>query len=141
MVGGNHPPQPEEPVMTQQTVRRPDTEIARQHSSPQQPNRHLWLLAVLLSMAVAGIVGVAVTAHLTGPATTTHSVYNEPNPNAREGRVPTTSVDPNPNSREGRVSTATSVDPNANAREGRVPTATSVDPNPNAREGRVPGNG
>jgi len=107
--------------MTLQTDRQRDTETTHQHTSGRAPNRYMWLFAVLLAMAVAGIVGVAVTAHLTGPATTKTTVYHEPNPNTREGRVPA------------------SIDPNANTREDRGPA--SVDPNANTREDRVSGNG
>ena len=89
--------------MTQQTDRRPDTEISSQHRGARQPNRYRWLLVVLLAMAIAGIVGVAVTSDMTAPPTTP-TVSHEPNANTREGRVPTpTSVEPNANTREGRV--------------------------------------
>jgi hypothetical protein len=86
---------------------------------------HSWCThAIVLAMLAAAVAGVALAAQLTSPATHTQTVYQEPNANDREGRVPT----------------PTAVAPNANAREGRVPTPTAIEPNANAREGRVASN-
>jgi hypothetical protein len=112
--------------MTAQTELRPDIEISRKPGSnkisrepgdTRKPHRVLWLIVLLITMAVAGVVGVAVAAHVTDPPAPTRVVYPEPNANSREGRVP---GPPNANSREGRVPTSAAQEPNANDREGRV---------------------
>ena len=71
--------------MTTQLGRTPKTTAP---SSVRRARRWLWLAALLVAMAAAAIVGVAVAAHVTRPATDTWTVYNEPNANTREGRVP-----------------------------------------------------
>ncbi|HEY7009234.1 MAG TPA: hypothetical protein VH395_09850 [Jatrophihabitantaceae bacterium] len=82
------------------------------------------MIAILVAMAVAALAGVAVATSLTSPATHAQTVYQEPNANTREGRVPAPAqVEPNANIREGRVPTSAQVEPNANFREGRVPSA------------------
>ncbi len=111
--------------MTVQTCHRPDTDSTRQPSNVRRPNRVWWLLALLAAMAAAAVVGVAIAAQLTSPATHTQTVYQEPNANDREDRV----------------TAPTAVEPNANIREGRLPTPTDLEPNANIREGRVSGNG
>jgi hypothetical protein len=109
--------------MTVQTSRRPDTETHAEQRRASLPRRVVWLLALLVAMAVAAVVGVAVAAHLTSPATVAPTVYHEPNANTREGRVPApTFTEPNASTREGRVPAPTYVEPNANTREGRDPT-------------------
>jgi hypothetical protein len=112
--------------MTAQTELRPDIEISRNPGSNEisrkpgdtrRPYRVLWLIVLLITMAVAGVVGVAVAAHVTDPPAPTRVVYPEPNANFREGRV---AGPPNANDREGRVPTSAAQEPNANDREGRV---------------------
>jgi hypothetical protein len=111
--------------MTLQTDHRPDTDISVGRSSIRQSHRILWLLAVFLAVAIAGVAGVAVAAHLTRPAATNPIIYQAPNANTREGRVPSTPVQaPNANTREGRVPSTPVQAPNANTREGRVPANT-----------------
>jgi hypothetical protein len=99
--------------MTAQTELRPDIEISRKPGSKisrepgdtRKPHRVLWLIVLLITMAVAGAVGVAVAAHVTDPPAPTRVVFAEPNANSREGRVPTSAAqEPNANDREGRVS-------------------------------------
>jgi hypothetical protein len=97
------------------------TEIGRESGGARKPRRVLWLIVLLIAMAVAGVVGVVVAAHVTDPPAPTRVVYPEPNANDREGRVPTT--------------TDAAHEPSANDREGRVPT-TAQEPNANTREGR-----
>ena len=113
--------------MTAQTELRPDIEssrkpgsnkISREPGGARKPHRVLWLIVLLIAVAVAGVVGVAVAAHVTDPPTPTRVVYPEPNANSREGRVPR--PPPNANDREGRAPTAAAQEPNANDREGRV---------------------
>ena len=62
--------------MTAQTELRPDIEIGRKPGSnkisrepggTRKPHRVLWLIVLLIAMAVAGVVGVAVAAHVTDP--------------------------------------------------------------------------
>jgi hypothetical protein len=105
--------------MTAQLTRTPDTKAP---GSVRQARRWLWLAALLAAMAAAAVVGVAVTAQVTRPAPDTGIVYQEPNANTREGRVPTYQ-EPNANTREGRVPAPTVGEPNANTREDRVPTS------------------
>jgi hypothetical protein len=100
--------------MTTQLTRTPDTDSP---GSIRRARRWLWLAALLVAMAAAAIVGVAVAAQVTRPPTDAGVVYQEPNANTREGRVPSYQ-EPNANTREGRVSTYQ--EPNANTREGRV---------------------
>jgi hypothetical protein len=112
--------------MTAQTDLRPETEISRKPGSnkisrkpggARKPHRVLWLIVLLITMAVAGVAGVAVATNVTDPPAPTRVVYPEPNANSREGRVP---GPPNANDREGRVPTSAAQEPNANDREGRV---------------------
>jgi hypothetical protein len=105
--------------MTVQITRSPDTESP---ATVQRTRRWLWLAALLVAMAAAAVVGVAVAANVTRPAPDTGVVYQEPNANTREGRVPTYQ-EPNANTREGRVPVPAYQEPNANTREGRVPTS------------------
>ena len=114
--------------MTAQTDLRPETEhdrkpgsteISRESGGARKPRRVLWLIVLLIAMAVAGVVGVTVAAHVTDPPAPARVVYLEPNANSREGRVPATQ-EPNANEREGRVPTTAAPEPNANDREGRV---------------------
>jgi hypothetical protein len=112
--------------MTAQTELRPETDhdrkpgsnkISRKPGDTRRPYRVLWLIVLLITMAVAGVVGVAVAAHVTDPPAPTRVVYPEPNANSREGRV---AGPPNANDREGRVPPTAAQEPNANEREGRV---------------------
>jgi hypothetical protein len=124
--------------MTVQADLRPDTEISRKPGGTRKPLRALWLIVLLMAMALAGVVGVVVAAHVTDPPAPTRVVYPEPNANSREGRVAATATQqPNANEREGRVPATATQQPNANDREGRVPTTTTQQPNANDREGRV----
>jgi hypothetical protein len=88
--------------MTAQLTCTPET---RAPNSVRRARRWLWLAALLVAMATAAVVGVAVAAQVTRPAPDTWTVYNEPNANTREGRVPTYE-EPNANTREGRVPTS-----------------------------------
>ena len=114
--------------MTAQTDLRPETEndrkpgsteISREPGGARKPHRVLWLIVLLIAMAVAGVVGVDVAAHVTDPPAPDSGRLPEPNANAREGRVPATQ-EPNANEREGRVPATATQEPNANTREGRV---------------------
>jgi hypothetical protein len=103
--------------MTAQLTRTPETKAP---GSIRQARRWVWLGALLVAMATAAVAGVAVTAQVTRPAPDTWTVYQEPNANTREGRVPTYQ-EPNANTREDRVPVPTYQEPNANTREDRVP--------------------
>ena len=118
------------------------TEISRESGGARKPRRVLWLIVLLIAMAVAGVVGVVVAAHVTDPPAPTRVVYPEPNANDREGRVPitTTAHEPNANAREGRVTTTAAQEPNANEPKGRVAATATQEPNANTREGRVSDN-
>jgi hypothetical protein len=120
-VGGNHPPQPEEQTMTLQTHLRPDTQRTRPRRRAGRSRRIWWALAFLVAIVAATLGGLAIAAQLTNPPSSPRIVYQEPNANTREGRVPAYQ------------------EPNANTREGRVPAY--QEPNANTREGRVPANG
>jgi len=103
--------------MTTQLTRTHDTEPP---TAAPRTRRWLWLAALLVAMAAAAVVGVAVTAQMTSPPSSPRIVYQEPNANTREDRVPAYQ-EPNANTREDRVSIQTYHEPNANTREGRVP--------------------
>jgi hypothetical protein len=105
--------------MTTQLTRTAET---KPPGSVRRARHWLWPATLLIAMATAAVAGVTVTAHLTRPAPDTGIVYQEPNANTREGRVPTYQ-EPNANTREGRVPAPTVGEPNANTREDRVPTS------------------
>jgi hypothetical protein len=97
------------------------TEISRKPSGARRPHRVLWLVVLLIAMALAGVVGVVVAANVTNPPEPTPVVYEEPNANEREGRVPTTAAQvPNANEREGRVPTTAA--PGAQRQRARRPS-------------------
>ena len=90
--------------MSVQIDRQPDVEVGDERRSIRRPLRFMWPLAIFLAMVIAGAAGVIVVAQLTGPPTDSGPVYQEPNANTREGRVPPAPYqEPNANTREGRV--------------------------------------
>jgi hypothetical protein len=90
--------------MSVQIDREPDVEVGDERRSIQRPHHFMWPLAILLAMLIAAAAGVIVVAQLTGPPTDNGPVYQEPNANTREGRVPPAPYQqPNANTREGRV--------------------------------------
>jgi hypothetical protein len=92
------------PGSTEISPKPGSTENRRKPGITRMPHRVLWLILLLIAMAVAAVVGVVVAANVTNPPAPTPVVYQEPNANEREGRVPTTAAqEPNANEREGRV--------------------------------------
>lgn len=121
--------------MAIQTDVRRHTSINRQ-PAVRKPHRVWWPVLLVLLITVAAVAGVVAATQVTdAPSPSRMVTIEEPNANAREGRVPATVTEPNANAnaREGRVP-ATVVEQNADGRENRMPRVT--EPNVNIRDGR-----
>jgi hypothetical protein len=99
-----------------------DTTTGDRRGPGRRPRPVLRLLALLAALAIACSGGVVVAQYLTRPATVAPAVvYEEPNANTREDRVPRpVPQEPNANNREDRVPRPVPQEPNANNRESRV---------------------
>jgi hypothetical protein len=125
--------------MAARTHTEPERLDSQEYDRARRPPRVLGPILLLIGIVVASAAGVGAAANLTDPVAPARVVHHEASPNER---VPAAATqEPNANAREGRVAVTASALPNANTREGRVSTTPTGLTNADTRAVPASGNG